>query len=139
IESTLLVRGQSAALDARMRLPCQGLLERLRQARFANAGLSAEHHDLALSVFCLPPALPEQCHLLIPAHKRRQAFCDRDLKTALGRARLENLVHCEWLRERVKAMGTHGRVIQFSNLIPMRVKARSGWAAKRRHAAALLE
>jgi hypothetical protein len=31
------------------------------------------------------------------------------------------------------------RVIQFSNLIPMRVNARSGWAAKRRHAAAMLE
>ena len=31
-----------------------------------------------------------------------------------------------------------GRVIQFSNLIPMRVNARSGWAAKRRHAAAML-
>ena len=30
------------------------------------------------------------------------------------------------------------RVIQFSNLIPMRVNARSGWAAKRRHAAAML-
>jgi transposase len=33
----------------------------------------------------------------------------------------------------------HGRVIQFSNLIPMRVNARSGWAATRRHAAAMLE
>ena len=32
----------------------------------------------------------------------------------------------------------HLRVIQFSNLIPMRVNARSGWAAKRRHAAAML-
>ena len=31
------------------------------------------------------------------------------------------------------------RVIQFSNVIPMRVNARAGWAAKRRHAAAMLE
>src|SRR5437899_11948418 len=34
---------------------------------------------------------------------------------------------------------THfGRVIQFSKAIPMRASARSGWAAKRRHAAAML-
>src|SRR5712691_1494207 len=30
------------------------------------------------------------------------------------------------------------RVIQFSKAIPMRASARSGWAAKRRHAAAML-
>jgi len=30
------------------------------------------------------------------------------------------------------------RVIQFSKTIPMRASARSGWAAKRRHAAAML-
>ena len=30
------------------------------------------------------------------------------------------------------------RVIQFSKAIPIRASARSGWAAKRRHAAAML-
>ena len=41
--------------------------------------------------------------------------------------------------EVVQAYLARIRVIQFSNLIPMRVNARSGWAAKRRHAAAMLE
>jgi hypothetical protein len=38
----------------------------------------------------------------------------------------------------IKTKQVSPRVIQFSNLIPMRVNARSGWAAKRRHAAAML-
>ena len=39
----------------------------------------------------------------------------------------------------VKRQGNHTRVIQFSKAIPMRVSAKSGWAAKRRHAAAMFE
>jgi len=47
-----------------------------------------------------------------------------------------------WARDNVEGVNERAeirRVIQFSNLIPMRVNARSGWAAKRRHAAAMLE
>jgi hypothetical protein len=40
---------------------------------------------------------------------------------------------------RANPLASWDKVIQFSNLIPMRVNARSGWAATRRHAAAMLE
>ena len=43
-----------------------------------------------------------------------------------------------FIHERGKGPNPLPRVIQFSNLIPMRVNARSGWAAKRRQAAAML-
>src|SRR5947209_17047560 len=42
-------------------------------------------------------------------------------------------------RRQLNDPGNHTRVIQFSKAIPMRVSAKSGWAAKRRHAAAMFE
>jgi transposase len=56
----------------------------------------------------------------------------------LSKEQIQRVLKAHRLR-RVKATEVLARVIQFSNLIPMRVNARSGWAATRRHAAAMLE
>ena len=63
----------------------------------------------------------------------------KTVEPVLDAAKCERLQHILHQSPRLYGKSTGVRVIQFSNLIPMRGNARSGWAAKRRHAAAMLE
>ena len=114
--------------------------------------------------FLLPWAHGHQLKAIgdfVAAIIEQQTACQAQLARSFGKQeaalkRLSRLLHNERLDPRQLAdavllqalhqLPKHGkvrlaidRVIQFSNLIPMRVNARSGWAAKRRHAAAMLE
>ena len=85
-----------------------------------------------------------QHEMLLAFSCKRRGFCP----SCAGRRMAQTAAHLveqviPWVPTRQWVVSVpvplrYCRVIQFSNLIPMRVNARSGWAAKRRHAAAML-
>ena len=66
-----------------MRLAAEPLLERSNQARLSDARLAGEQHQLAFTLFCLPPTPEQQLELLVATDERRHRPGMHRLKSAL--------------------------------------------------------
>ena len=93
IEGTVLVIGRAAKLDAGSPSCAMLLFERLHQAGFANARLTAQQHHLASPVLGLLPALLQQPSSSSRPTKGVKPVADRHLKAALGRTLSHDSIH----------------------------------------------
>ena len=66
----LVIGGTLARRQPRLGLGGDMFLQHLDEARFANARLAAEQHDLSEAVLDLRPTLPQQPDFLLPAYQR---------------------------------------------------------------------
>ena len=91
----MLVIGGTAVLDAQGGRANDLVLHHLDEARFANPRLPTQHHDLAPARLDLRPALPQQAHLVLAAHQRREAAGRRDVEALLDLGRTHDLIDLE--------------------------------------------
>ena len=71
-------------------LVAEPLAQRLHEPGFADAGLAAEQHDLALAFLGPLPAVEQESDLLLAADQRREGAGAQGLEAALGPARAEH-------------------------------------------------
>ena len=70
IESTVLVIGRTAVLDAQRLCPVTDLvLHHLDEARFANPRLPTQYHDMAPAPLGLRPAVPQYTYFVFPSYQ----------------------------------------------------------------------
>jgi len=79
--------------------------EHLHQARFANARFPTEQHHLSETVLDLRPALPQECHFLLPAHQRGQARAAGGFQATTGRTLMEHLIDVQGLGQAFQRRG----------------------------------
>ena len=94
-----------------MRLPGHVRFHHLHQARFADAGLPAQHHDLPTPLLHLRPALQQQPHFLLAAHQRRQRDGTGHVEAALCPPFTHDLVDRHWRREAFERLQAKGAAL----------------------------
>ena len=87
-----MVGGTAKRQPHRLLAP-DALTQHLDQARFANARLAAEQHDLPTPLCTLRPALQKQLHLLLPPDQGRQPTRGYHVEARLRPALRQKLVH----------------------------------------------
>ena len=91
--------------------------EHVDQARFANARLATEHHQLPVSILALYLALPQQAHLRLTAYQRREARGSSHVEATPCRALSQHLID---VHRRLNALEGLGPVILWAFCAPRR-------------------
>src|SRR5712691_4467145 len=106
VQHTLLMLGgtvQHHRRGARAEYP---LAQHLHQAGFANAGFTAQEHDLTRPVLAMRPALQEQRHFRVTAHQGREAGSARHVQATLRRTLPQDTIDLERCRQALERVGT---------------------------------
>src|SRR5262245_18999594 len=92
----MLVIGGTAVLDSQGSRTNHLVLYHLDEARFANPRLPTQHHNVTPARLHLRPAVPQEAHLVLASHQRRETAGRCDVEALLHLSGEPDLIHLEW-------------------------------------------
>src|SRR5262245_641672 len=106
VESTVLMIGGTAVLDAQRGRADDLVPQHLHGPRFTNPSFATQQHNLASTGLCLRPALAQERHLVLASYQRREAVGGHGIEAMLHLGGTYDLVDFQRRRHASERLGS---------------------------------